>query len=59
MHRVYGLGYQIRYPTSTLFLFSFGVSSLKLNNKRTGTLIMKGLLGEFCDGTIKTTLSFF
>ena len=35
-----------RYPSSTLLPFLFGVSLLKLNSRRKGTLIIKGLLGN-------------
>ena len=35
-----------RYPSGTLFLFYFGVSLLKLNIRKKGTLIIQGLLGN-------------
>ena len=35
-----------RYPSSTLLPFYFGVSSLKLNSRKKGTLIIHGLLGN-------------
>ena len=35
-----------RYPSSTLLPFLFWVSSLKLNNRKKGTLTINGLLGN-------------
>ena len=40
----------IRYPSSTLFPFYLGVSLLKLNSKKKGSLMFKGLLGNLDDG---------
>ena len=35
-----------RYPSSALLPFYFGVSLLKLNSRKKGTLIISGLLGN-------------
>ena len=44
--REVSLDWTIRYPCSTLLPFLFGVSLLKPNSRKKGTLIIRGLLGN-------------
>ena len=41
-----------RYPSSALLPFLFGVSLLKLNSRKKGTLIINGLLGNLGTKTL-------
>ena len=41
---------QTNYPGSTFFPFYFGISLLKLNIRKKGTLVIEGLLGNLANG---------